>query len=71
MPIVAKCSKSRLLTVYRPFFTVFPADPIGDSLDETRVAPFSCDAARLENGENPRTADAIRGPEGPPVFSLI
>jgi hypothetical protein len=28
-------------TVFSPFFTVFPAGPNRDSLDETRVAPFS------------------------------
>src|SRR5215471_13690019 len=66
MPIVARCSKDRFLTVYRPFFTVFSVEPIRESLDESSTAPFSQRVARLENEEN-RGGDWEAGE--PPLFS--
>jgi hypothetical protein len=40
MPIV-KTVFSPFIDRFSPFSTVFPADPNRDSLDESRVAPFS------------------------------
>jgi len=41
MPIVVKAVFSPFIDRFSPFSTVFPADPNRDSLDESRVAPFS------------------------------
>src|SRR5437660_12507729 len=68
MPIVVKCSENHFLTIYRPFFTVFPVELICDSLDESRAAPFSQRAARLENGENRENGRGSSRAGGGPCF---
>src|SRR5262245_41945713 len=47
-----KCSKNHFLTIYRPFTTIYPARPIGDSPAKSGFAPFPASAAPITNGEN-------------------
>src|SRR5438445_5239046 len=61
-----KCPFHRFSTVFPPFSTVFRDGSLGDSLDESRVGPFSGLAAPSENGENGDNRVAPGAPDHEP-----